>query len=181
MQESPVQRFMRRPKRVLLGVALTLFCLASAESVRADSKVYQDLLHSTGLVEVPHPKGWVTYGTCWLVDDEHGLALTAQHLVMAAAEVVVYFPAYRDGTALRQGTNRLKTDLGGLPLAVRCIRPGSRARTGSSRPCSSVRWACCCSWASRSAGTVIQRTAPRQGQGESRRVLPGAIFRTGIK
>ena len=102
MQESPVQRSMRRPKRLLLGVALTLFCLASAESVRADSKVYQNLVRSTGLVEVPRPEGRITYGTCWLVDDEHGLALTAQHLVKAAAEVVVYFPAYRDGTAIAE-------------------------------------------------------------------------------
>src|SRR5438132_4671699 len=91
---------MQRPKRLLVGVALTLFCLASAESVRADSKVYQDVLHSTGLVEVPHPEGRVTYGTCWLVDDEHGLALTAQHVVKAAGEAVVYFPAYRDGTVI---------------------------------------------------------------------------------
>src|SRR5262249_20066156 len=95
-----MQRFMRRPKRLLLGVALPLFCLASAESVRADSKVYQDVLLSTGLVDVPHPEGRITYGTGWLVDDEHGLALTGQPLVKAAAEVVVYFPAYRDATAI---------------------------------------------------------------------------------
>ncbi len=95
-----MQPFMRRPKRLLLGVAHTLFCLAFAESVRADSKVYQNLLRSTGLVEVPHPEGRITYGTCWLVDDEHRLALTGQHLVKAAAEVVVYFPAYQDGTAI---------------------------------------------------------------------------------
>jgi len=37
------------------------------------------MLRSTGLVEVPHPKGWVTYGTCWLVDRQRGLALTSQH------------------------------------------------------------------------------------------------------
>src|SRR6266404_5762694 len=49
MKESPVQRFIRHPKRLLLGATLTLFCLASAESARADSKVYQDMLHSTGL------------------------------------------------------------------------------------------------------------------------------------
>src|SRR5437899_2210363 len=97
-----MQRFMWRPKRALLGVAITLSCLAAAESVRADSKVYQDLLHSTGLVEVPHPEGRITYGTCWLVDDEHRLALTGQHLVKAAAEVVVYFPAYRAGTAITE-------------------------------------------------------------------------------
>jgi len=99
LKESPMQRFMRRPKHLLLGVALPLFCLASAASVRADSKVYQDVLHSTGLVEVPHPEGRITYGTCWLVD-EHGLALTGQHVVKDAVEVVVYFPAYRDGTAI---------------------------------------------------------------------------------
>jgi hypothetical protein len=33
-----VQRFMRRTKRVLLGIAVPLFCLASAELVRAESK-----------------------------------------------------------------------------------------------------------------------------------------------
>jgi len=87
-------------KRVLLGVALILLGLAFAESVRADSKVYQNLLHSTGLVEVPHLRGSVTYGTCWLVDDKHGLALTGQHVVKDAAEAVVYFPCYRGGTAI---------------------------------------------------------------------------------
>ena len=97
-----MQRFRWRPKRLLLGVALPLFCLASAESARADSKVYQDVLHSTGLVEAPHPEGRITYGTCWLMDDEHRLALTAQHVVKAAAEVVVYFPAYRDGTVIHE-------------------------------------------------------------------------------
>jgi hypothetical protein len=91
---------MRCPKCVLPEVALTLFCLVSADSVRADSKVYHDVLRSTGLVEVPHPEGRITYGTCWVVDDEHRLALTGQHLVKDAAEVVVYFPAYRDGTAI---------------------------------------------------------------------------------
>jgi len=29
-----------------------------------------------GLVEVPDPKGCVTYGTCWVVDRRRGLALT---------------------------------------------------------------------------------------------------------
>jgi S1-C subfamily serine protease len=93
-------QLMWRPKRLLLGVALTLFCLASAESVRADSKVYQDVLHSTGLVEVPDPDGSVAYGTCWVVDRQHGLAVTSRHVVGDTAEVVVYFPAYRDGAAI---------------------------------------------------------------------------------
>jgi hypothetical protein len=48
---------MRRPKHWLLGVALPFICLAAAESVRADSKVYLKVLHSTGLVEVPHAEG----------------------------------------------------------------------------------------------------------------------------
>ena len=95
-----MQRSMWRPKRLLLGVALPFFCLAFAESVWADSKVYQDMLHSTGLVEVPHTDGRITYGACWLVDDERRLAITAQHLVKGAAEVVVYFPVYRDGAAI---------------------------------------------------------------------------------
>jgi hypothetical protein len=99
-QEFPMQRFMRRPKRLLLGIAVPLFCLAPAESVRAESKLFQDVLHSTGLVEVPHPEGRTTYGACWLVDEEHRLAITGQHLVNGAAEVVVYFPAYRDGTVI---------------------------------------------------------------------------------
>jgi len=94
-----MQRFMRRPKRLLLGAALTLFCLASAEFVRADSKVYLNLLHSTGLVEVPHPESRITYGTCCLVDHEQRLALTSQHLVRGAEEVLVYFPVYR-GTVI---------------------------------------------------------------------------------
>jgi len=101
-KESPTQRFMRRPKRVLLGVALTLLGLASAGSARADSKIYQDLLRSTGLVEVPDPDGSVTYGTCWVVDRRLGLALTARHVVGDAAEAVVYFPAYRDGAAVTE-------------------------------------------------------------------------------
>ena len=95
-----MQRLIRRTKRVLVRVALILLCLASAESLQADSKIYQDVLRSTGLVEVPRPEGRVTYGTCWLVDDKHRLALTSQHVVKNAAEVVVYFPSYRDDTAI---------------------------------------------------------------------------------
>jgi hypothetical protein len=85
MKESPMQRFMRRPKRMLLGVALAALCLASAGVGRADSPVDQRMLRSTGVVEVPHPKGWVTYGTCWLVDRQRGRALTSQHVVSAGA------------------------------------------------------------------------------------------------
>jgi hypothetical protein len=87
-------------KCLLAGLALMVFYLAAAESVRADSKVYRDALHSTGLVEVPDPKGCVTYGTCWVVDRRRGLALTTQHVVEDAAEAVIYFPAYRDGAAI---------------------------------------------------------------------------------
>jgi S1-C subfamily serine protease len=95
-----MQRFMRRPKRILLGVALAALCLASAGVGRADSLIYQSLLRSTGLVEVPDPEGSVTYGTCWVVDRQRGFALTNEHVVGDAAEAVVYFPAYRDGTAI---------------------------------------------------------------------------------
>jgi len=92
-------------KCLLAGLALMVFYLAAAESVRADSKVYRDVLHSTGLVEVPDPKGWVTYGTCWVVDRQRGLALTAQHVVGDAAEAVVYFPTYRDDTVIPELTH----------------------------------------------------------------------------
>ena len=64
-------RFIRCPKGVLASVAFIILCLASAESARADSRVYQDVLHSTGLVEAPHPEGRITLGTCWLVDEKH--------------------------------------------------------------------------------------------------------------
>jgi hypothetical protein len=40
----------------------------------------------THLATPPDPEGRITYGTCWLVDGEHRLALTAQHLVKGAAE-----------------------------------------------------------------------------------------------
>ena len=53
-----MQPFMRRPTRMLLGVALAALCLASAGVGRADSPVDQRMWRSTGLVEVPHPKGW---------------------------------------------------------------------------------------------------------------------------
>jgi S1-C subfamily serine protease len=96
------RRFMRRPKHVLLGVALALLSLTCAESMRADSKVYQDVLRSTGLVEVPDAAGSVTYGTCLVVDRQRGIALTARHVVGDAAEVIVYFPAYRDGAAITE-------------------------------------------------------------------------------
>jgi S1-C subfamily serine protease len=142
IQESAMQRSIWRPKRLLLGVTFTLFCLACAESARADSKIYQDVLLSTGLVEVPHPEGRTSYGTCWVVDDEHKLALTSDHLVKAEGEVVVYFPAYRDGTVipelahyhrhvaaihgrvLRRGTQRdlAVLQLDSLPEQVKAMR-----------------------------------------------------------
>jgi S1-C subfamily serine protease len=98
-----MQRFMRRPKRVLLRAALAAaLCLASAGVGRADSQLYQGLLHSTGLIEAPAPDGSVTYGACWVVDRQSGLALTTRHVVGDAAEAVVYFPAYRDGAAVTE-------------------------------------------------------------------------------
>ena len=97
-----MQWFTRAPKRVLPGVTVAALCLASAGVGRADSQVYQSMLHSTGLVEVPDPNGSVTYGTCWVVDRQRGLALTSQHVVGDAAEAVVYFPAYRDGAAITE-------------------------------------------------------------------------------
>jgi hypothetical protein len=97
-----MQRFMRRPKRILLGVALAALCLASAGVGRAESLVYQNMMRSTGLVEVPDPEGSVAYGTCWVVDRPRRLALTNQHVVGDAAEAIVYFPAYRDGTAFME-------------------------------------------------------------------------------
>jgi hypothetical protein len=95
-----MQRFMQRPKRILLGVALAALFLTSAGVGRAESLVYQRLLRSTGLVEVPDREGSVAYGTCWVVDRPHGLALTARHVAGDATEAVVYFPAYRDGAVI---------------------------------------------------------------------------------
>jgi hypothetical protein len=163
-----MQRFMWCPKPLLLGMAIPVFCLASAESVRADSKVYQDVLHSTGLVEVPHPEGRITYGSCWLVDEEHRLALTGQHVVNGAAEVVVYFPAYRNGTAIpelahyhrhvvavhgRVVHRDTQRDLAGLkldslpdhvkamPLAEQCAGPGDTVHSvGNSGVLTGTLW-----------------------------------------
>jgi hypothetical protein len=87
-----VQRFIRRTKRLLLGVPFILVCLASAESVQADSKVYQNPLHSTGLVEVPRPEGRMTYGTCWLADDEH----TSEHSPRTTAKTNRPHPSRAD-------------------------------------------------------------------------------------
>jgi hypothetical protein len=97
-----MQRFTAGPRHILPGVTIAALCLAFAGVGRADSPVYQSLLHSTGLVEVPDSEGSVTFGTCSVVDRERGLALTAQHVIGDAAEAVVYFPVYRDGAAITE-------------------------------------------------------------------------------
>jgi hypothetical protein len=120
-----MQRFRWRPKRLLLGVALTLFCLAFAESVPADSKVYQDALHSTGPVEVLHPDGRTMYGTCWLVDDEHRLPGSPLHLAeepiadwvlasMLVGSVVVFLVVGIMACWNRQPTNSTAHGVGGV-------------------------------------------------------------------
>lgn len=97
-----MQRFTVGPRRILPGVTVAALCLVFAGAGRADSPVYQSLLHSTGLVEVPDSEGSVTFGTCSVVDRERGLALTAQHVIGDAAEAVVYFPVYRDGAVITE-------------------------------------------------------------------------------
>jgi S1-C subfamily serine protease len=97
-----MQRFTRAPRRVLPVVTAAAFCLAFAGVGRADTQVYQSLLRSTGLIEVPDRQGSVTYGTCWVVDRQRGLALTTQHVIGDAAEAVVYFPVRRDSGAITE-------------------------------------------------------------------------------
>jgi Trypsin-like peptidase domain len=97
-----MQSFTRGPRRVLPGLTIVAVCLAFAGVGRADSEVYQSLLRSTGLVEVPDRQGSVTYGTCWVVDRQRGLVLTAQHVIGDTADAVVYFPVYRDGDAVTE-------------------------------------------------------------------------------
>jgi len=52
-------------KCLLAGLALIAFYLAAAESVRADSKVYRDVLHSTA-GRGADPKAGVTYALAGL-------------------------------------------------------------------------------------------------------------------
>jgi hypothetical protein len=74
-----VQSFMRWPKRLLLGMAFLFVCLTVAESVRADSKVHQDLLHSTGMVAELHHESEITFGAGALGVYEQWLAGSLAH------------------------------------------------------------------------------------------------------
>jgi Trypsin-like peptidase domain len=155
-----MQGFTRGPRCVLTGATVAALCLAVSGVARADTQVYQGLLRSTGLIEVPDRQGSVTYGTCWVVDRRNGLALTSQHVVGDAAEAVVYFPVSRDGAAVTElahyhrqvpairarvihreprrdlallGLDTLPDDVKAIPLSARGARPGDTVHSiGSS-------------------------------------------------
>ncbi|HJZ92995.1 MAG TPA: serine protease [Gemmataceae bacterium] len=147
-----MQRFTWVPRRVLPGTTVAALCLAFAGVGRADTRVYQGLLRSTGLVEVPDRQGSVTYGTCWVVDRRRGLAVTTQHVIGDSTDAVVYFPVRRDAAAVTElayyhqrvaavrarvihcevrkdlallGLEALPDDVEAIPLSEQSARPGN--------------------------------------------------------
>src|SRR5262249_61097485 len=93
--ESAMQRFTWVPRRVLPGTTVAALCLAFAGVGRADTRVYQGLLRSTGLVEVPDRQGSGAYGTCWGVDRRRGLAGTTPAGMGDSTEPRGYLPGRR--------------------------------------------------------------------------------------
>jgi len=79
-------------------VLCALAVLLPAGTARANAEVYRQLLHSTGWVIVPGA-GKTTSGTCFVVDQQHRLVITCQHVGGDAREALVYFPSLKDGKA----------------------------------------------------------------------------------
>jgi len=80
------------PRRVALRVAVLAIFFAVPSPARADADLYDKVLRSTGWVIVPKDEKDNAMGTCWLLDKEQKLAVTCQHVVGDATEVLVYFP-----------------------------------------------------------------------------------------
>src|SRR5439155_23636090 len=61
-------------------LALGLLLLAGTGSARANAKVYERALQSTGWVIVPQDK-ITPMGTCWVADVKRKLVVTSRHVV----------------------------------------------------------------------------------------------------
>ena len=83
-----------RPFLCLLVLSLPLLVPAP---LRADTDLYERVLHSTGWVIIPCGGGAYACGTCCLVDAERRLAVTNRHVVEGFKEVVVYVPVHLQG------------------------------------------------------------------------------------
>jgi S1-C subfamily serine protease len=81
------------------SVICLCICLSCAGTARANARIYQHLLRSTGWVVVPSADG-ASAGTCFIVDRQHRLAITCAHVIGQASEALVYFPQYRGGEAI---------------------------------------------------------------------------------
>lgn len=88
--------------RVFVALVVVTWCLTTGTASRADTKVYDKALRSTGLVVVPQENNGVSYGTCWLADREHKLVITNQHVVGEGAEALLYFPIFENGEVLTE-------------------------------------------------------------------------------
>jgi S1-C subfamily serine protease len=95
----------------LSAIVLSVLVVGGAS---ANPEVYQKTLRSTGWVLVPRDTSESALGTCWLVDREQRLAVTCQHLVGDAHEVLVYFPCRKKGEVEAEAAYYLKN----VPVVV---------------------------------------------------------------
>jgi S1-C subfamily serine protease len=84
-----------------------LFLLVVGEA-RANPDIYQRTLRSTGWLLVPKDEKECALATCWLVDRDRKLAVTCQHVVGDAREVLVYFPKADQGEVVAEAGHYLR-------------------------------------------------------------------------
>jgi len=89
-------------------LAAVILILACASVSRANPELYQRTLGSTGWVLVPHSAEKISLGTCWLADRDRRLAVTCQHVVGDAQEVLVYFPCCVNGETVTEACHYLR-------------------------------------------------------------------------
>ena len=88
----------------MLSAALLLLAAGPAQ---CDPLLYQKALSSTGWVVVPRSSG-ISFGTCWVADHNRRLAVTCNHVVGDAREILVYFPRCKEGRPIVDAASYLR-------------------------------------------------------------------------
>jgi hypothetical protein len=110
-------------RRAFVGLIVIAWSAATTSVSRADAKIYDKLVRSTGLVVVPQENNSSSVGTCWVADREHKLAVTNQHVVGKGTEALIYFPMFQNGDVVSDYAAYRK---GVAPIHARVVHSDSR-------------------------------------------------------
>ena len=155
-------------QRTLWIVTLVVSTFVPVGAAHANAEIFDRVLTSTGLVLAPQGDGKDMVGTCWVIDHERRLVITANHVIAKADKATVIFPMFANGevVALRDPhlksapriagevlhrevsrdlalvrLEKLPTSAKAIPLASKSSRPGETLHTvGNSGYTNGILW-----------------------------------------